>query len=63
LTKDKDPLIDVKIDPAYLKEIADFIDNELNPPSKMRTIIYFYILGVLGGVGLGAFLGWVWVKP
>jgi hypothetical protein len=37
----------------YINELTDFIENELKPPSRLRWILIFFILGMLGGLGLG----------
>jgi hypothetical protein len=50
--------IEVK-DRESLAEIVDFIENELQPPSKTRWLIIFFMLGLLGGVGLGVFVAWL----
>lgn len=56
-----DELISIEIDPQYLESLADLIE-ELNPPSKVRYYLLMFMLGIAGGVGLGLFLGWMWVK-
>jgi len=61
LTDDKD-IISIQVNPEYLTDIAELIE-ELNPPSKTKYLILMYGLGVLGGIGLGLFLGWLWVRP
>jgi hypothetical protein len=40
-------------------EIVDFIESELRPPSKLRWLFIFFLLGVAGGVGLGVFIAWL----
>jgi hypothetical protein len=40
-------------------EIVDFIENELQPPSKLKWLLIFFMLGLLGGVGLGVFIAWL----
>jgi hypothetical protein len=42
-----------------LTEIVDFIENELQPPSKLRWLIIFFALGVAGGIGLGVVIAWL----
>lgn len=42
-----------------LAEIVDFIENELQPPSKLKWLIIFFVFGLMGGVGLGVFIAWL----
>jgi hypothetical protein len=42
-----------------LAEIVDFIENELQPPSKLKWLIIFFIFGLTGGIGLGVFISWL----
>ncbi len=50
--------IEIK-DKESLAEIVDFIENELQPPSKLKWLLIFFALGLLGGVGLGVFIAWL----
>jgi hypothetical protein len=42
-----------------LTEIVDFIENELQPPSKLRWLLIFFMFGLMGGIGLGVFIAWL----
>jgi len=42
-----------------LAEIVDFIENELQPPSKLKWLVIFFIFGLTGGIGLGVFIIWL----
>jgi hypothetical protein len=42
-----------------LAEIVDFIENELQPPSKLKWLVIFFVFGLLGGAGLGVFIAWL----
>jgi hypothetical protein len=53
---EKPGLIYVKINPENLGELADFIENELKPPSKVKWLLLWFALGILGGWGLGLFI-------
>jgi len=64
---DKDnPIIDIQIPNEFrleaVEDLADFIENELKPPSKTRWILIYFIVGLSGGLGLGLFIGWWWIK-
>ena len=50
--------IEVK-DRESLAEIVDFIENELQPPSKTKWLLIFFVLGLAGGIGLGVFIAWL----
>ena len=45
-----------------LEELADFIEEQLKPPSRTQWLLIYFAVGLAGGVGLGAFIGWLWVK-
>jgi hypothetical protein len=57
----EEEVITIQIDPEYINDLADFLE-ELNPPSKLRYYLIIFGLGVAGGIGLGLFLGWLWVR-
>ena len=63
---DKERIIDIQIPRdrqiESVEDLADFIENELKPPSKIKWILIYFIIGVLGGLGLGLFVGWWWIK-
>jgi len=40
-------------------EIVDFIERELQPPSKLKWLLIFFMLGLTGGIGLGVFIAWL----
>lgn len=42
-----------------LEELADFIEEQLKPPSRMQWMLIYFLMGFVGGVGLGAFISWV----
>jgi NhaP-type Na+/H+ or K+/H+ antiporter len=52
-------IIKIEIDKDSVVDIADFIENELKPPSRVRWLLFYFMLGLLGGVGLGVFIGWL----
>jgi hypothetical protein len=53
-------IISIKIpDRESVAEIVDFIENELQPPSKLRWLLIFFALGLMGGLGLGVFIAWL----
>jgi len=54
--EEKPGLIYVKISPENLGELTDFIENELKPPSKVKWLLLWFMIGVLGGWGLGLFI-------
>ena len=54
--EEKPGLIYVKINPEDLGELADFIEHELKPPSKVKWLLLWFLIGVLGGWGLGLFI-------
>jgi hypothetical protein len=61
----KERIIDINIPNKQLEsveELADFIENELKPPSRIKWILIYFMVGLAGGVGLGAFIGWWWIK-
>lgn len=58
----EEDIFTIQVNPEYLGDLADFIE-ELNPPSKLRYYLIIFGLGLAGGIGLGLFLGWLWVKP
>jgi hypothetical protein len=60
---ENDKLVEVSISQEYLQDLADFIEKELNPPSKLRYLVYYFIFGILGGLGFGVFIAFMWVKP
>jgi hypothetical protein len=43
----------------YVSDLADFIEKELKPPSRMKWMLFFFIMGVSAGMGLGLALWWV----
>lgn len=45
-----------------IEELADFIEKQLKPPSRVQWLLIYFTVGLFGGVGLGAFIGWLWVK-
>lgn len=45
-----------------LEELAEFIEEQLRPPSRTQWLLIYFAVGVMGGVGLGVFIGWLWVK-
>jgi hypothetical protein len=61
--RENDKIIEIEIPQErqveYVNELADFIENELKPPSRLRWILIFFLLGVSGGVGLGIALWWI----
>jgi hypothetical protein len=62
----KERIIDIQI-PAdrqveNVEELADFIEKELKPPSRTKWLIIYFVTGLAGGLGLGAFIGWWWIK-
>jgi len=54
-----DELIKIDVDKEHVVELADFIENELKPPSRTRWLILYFALGLAGGVGLGMFISWL----
>jgi fatty acid desaturase len=63
---DKERIIDIQIPQERqiesVEDLADFIENELKPPSRVKWIIIYFAVGMAGGLGLGVFMGWWWVK-
>lgn len=45
-----------------LEELADFIEEQLKPPSRIQWLLIYFFIGFAGGLGLGAFIGLLWVK-
>lgn len=45
-----------------LEELAEFIEEQLRPPSRIWWLMVYFLFGVVGGLGLGAFIGWLWVR-
>jgi NhaP-type Na+/H+ or K+/H+ antiporter len=62
----KDRIIEIELPKEdqirSVEELTDFIENELKPPSRLRWLIIYFIMGSMGGFGLGALLSWVWTK-
>jgi len=60
---DKDKIIDIEIPRVDKEEVlfdlTEFIEEELKPPSRIRYILIYFMIGLLGGIGLGAFIGWI----
>jgi hypothetical protein len=60
MSEDNNEIISITIpNTESVAEIVDFIENELQPPSKLKWIMIFFMLGLLGGAGLGVFIAWV----
>jgi len=63
---DKERIIDIQIPRdrqiESVEDLADFIENELKPPSRIKWVIIYFIVGMAGGLGLGVFMGWWWIK-
>jgi hypothetical protein len=56
-------IIKIEIDKDSVVELADFIESELKPPSRARWILFYFVVGLFGGIGLGIFIQWVrWMK-
>jgi hypothetical protein len=47
--------IEFKIREEHLSEIVKEIEN-LKPPSRLRWLLIFFVLGVMGGMGIGIVL-------
>jgi hypothetical protein len=55
-----DRLIEIEIPrEEVLGDLTEFIEEELKPPSRVKWIFIYFLIGLLGGVGLGAFIGWI----
>jgi NhaP-type Na+/H+ or K+/H+ antiporter len=52
-------IIKIEIDKDYVVDLADFIENELKPPSRVRWLLIYFIMGLMGGIGLGVFISWL----
>jgi NhaP-type Na+/H+ or K+/H+ antiporter len=52
-------IIKIEIDKDSVVELADFIESELKPPSRIRWILLYFTIGLIGGIGLGMFIGWL----
>jgi hypothetical protein len=63
---DKERIIDIQIPHERqlesVEDLADFIENELKPPSRTKWIIIYFTVGLAGGLGLGMLMGWWWIK-
>jgi hypothetical protein len=61
--KENEKIIDIKIPEEfqadYVSDLADFIEKELRPPSRVWWILFFFALGVAAGFGLGVAIWWV----
>lgn len=42
-----------------LVEIVEFIESELQPQSKLKWLIIFFLFGLMGGTGLGVLISWL----
>ena len=47
--------VEFKIREEHLSEIVKEIEN-LKPPSRLRWLIIFFVMGMLGGSGIGIVL-------
>lgn len=45
-----------------LQELTEFIEEQLKPPSRTQWLLIYFTVGLAGGIGLGAFIGWLWVR-
>jgi NhaP-type Na+/H+ or K+/H+ antiporter len=52
-------IIKIEIDKEYVEDLADFIENELKPPSRVRWLLLYFVMGLMGGIGLGVFISWL----
>jgi hypothetical protein len=60
MSEDNNEIISITIpDRESVAEIVDFIENELQPPSKLKWLLIFFVLGLAGGLGLGVFVAWL----
>jgi hypothetical protein len=60
MSEDNNEIISITIpNTESVAEIVDFIENELQPPSKLRWLLIFFVLGLAGGLGLGVFVIWL----
>jgi hypothetical protein len=58
-------VIDIRIpqeyQAEYVSDLADFIERELKPPSRVWWLMIYFLLGLAGGLGLGGFIAW-WLR-
>jgi len=47
--------VEFKIREEYLSEIVKEIER-LKPPSRLRWLVIFFIMGMMGGMGIGIVL-------
>jgi hypothetical protein len=47
--------VEFKIREEHLNEVVKEIEN-LKPPSRLRWLLIFFTMGVLGGMGIGIVL-------
>jgi hypothetical protein len=53
-------IVEIKVpDKERVAEIVDFIERELQPPSKLKWLIIFFGFGLMGGIGLGVLISWL----
>jgi NhaP-type Na+/H+ or K+/H+ antiporter len=52
-------IIKIEIDKEYVADLADFIESELKPPSRIRWLLLYFMIGLFGGIGLGMFISWL----
>ncbi len=52
-------IIKIEIDKDSVAELADFIESELKPPSRVKWLLLYFTMGLLGGIGLGIFIQWL----
>jgi hypothetical protein len=52
-------IIKIDIDKDSVVELADFIESELKPPSRVRWMLLYFAIGLFGGIGLGIFIAWL----
>jgi hypothetical protein len=48
--------VEFKVEEKLLEDVVKII-QEVKPPSKVRWLIMFFMLGTLGGLGIGIVLG------
>jgi hypothetical protein len=48
--------VEFKVEEKLLEDVVKII-QEVKPPSKIRWLVMFFLMGAMGGLGIGIVLG------
>jgi hypothetical protein len=52
----QDQYVEFKVEEKLLEDVVKII-QEVKPPSKIRWLVMFFLMGAMGGLGIGIVLG------